>query len=111
MWVSFSVTVEGIERILFVLPRERRVEQDDDGNIHETEVVPKPEDVHGDFDMIRKIKSCRPSSSSGITLLEKRMYREEKANGERWFMVFMVSMCSLRINVFDRARHPYVCFK
>ena len=35
----------GIERNLFVLPRERRVEQDDDGNIHETDVVPKPEDV------------------------------------------------------------------
>ena len=54
MWVSFFVTVEGIERILFVLPRERRVEQDDDGNIHETDVVPKTEDVHDDFDMIRK---------------------------------------------------------
>ena len=62
LWVSCSVTVEGIERNLFVLPRERRVEQDDDGNIHETDVVPKPEDVHDDFDMIRKqmkIKSCR----------------------------------------------------
>jgi DNA polymerase alpha subunit A len=62
LWVSCSVTVEGIERNLFVLPRERRVEQDDDGNICETDVVPKPEDVHDDFDMIRKqmkIKSCR----------------------------------------------------
>lgn len=62
LWVSCSVTVEGIERNLFVLPRERRVEQDDDGNIFETDVVPKPEDVHDDFDMIRKqmkIKSCR----------------------------------------------------
>jgi DNA polymerase alpha subunit A len=62
LWVSCSVTVEGIERNLFVLPRERRVEQDDDGNIYETDVVPKPEDVHDDFDMIRKqmkIKSCR----------------------------------------------------
>ena len=49
----------GIERNLFVLPRERRVEQDDDGNIHETDMVPKPEDVHDDFDIIRKIKSCR----------------------------------------------------
>jgi DNA polymerase alpha subunit A len=62
LWMSCSVTVEGIERNLFVLPRERRVEQDDDGNICETDVVPKPEDVHDDFDMIRKqmkIKSCR----------------------------------------------------
>jgi len=54
LWVSCSVTVEGIERNLFVLPRERRVEQDEDGHIHETDVVPKPEDVHDDFDMIRK---------------------------------------------------------
>ena len=62
LWVSCSVTVEGIERNLFVLPRERRVEQDDEGSIYETDVVPKPEDVHDDFDMIRKqmkIKSCR----------------------------------------------------
>ncbi|KAF8813033.1 DNA polymerase alpha catalytic subunit [Phlegmacium glaucopus] len=62
LWVSCSVTVEGIERNLFVLPRDRRVEQDDDGNIHETDVVPKQEDIHDDFDMIRKqikIKSWR----------------------------------------------------
>ena len=57
LWVS-SLSL-CIERNLFVPPRERRVEQDDDGNIHETDVVPKPEDVHDDFDMIRKIKSCR----------------------------------------------------
>lgn len=60
--MSCSVTVEGIERNLFVLPRERRVEQDADGNIHETDIVPKQEDVHEDFDMIRKqmkIKSWR----------------------------------------------------
>lgn len=62
LWVSCSVTVEGIERNLFVLPRERRVEQDEDGNIHETDVVPRHEDIHDDFDMIRqqmKIKSWR----------------------------------------------------
>lgn len=61
-WVSCSVTIEGMERNLFVLPRERQVEQDEDGNIHETDVVPKQEDVHDDFDIIRKqmkIKSFR----------------------------------------------------
>jgi DNA polymerase alpha subunit A len=45
---------------VFVLPRERRVEQNEDGNIYD--VVPKPEDVREDFDMIRKqmkIKACR----------------------------------------------------
>jgi DNA polymerase alpha subunit A len=60
--VSCCVTVGGIERNLFVLPRERLVEQDDDGNICETDVVPTPEDVHDDFAMIMKrmkIKSCR----------------------------------------------------
>ena len=62
LWVSCSVTVEGIERNLFVLPRERQVELDEDGNIHETDVVPKDEAIHDDFDMIRKqmkIKSYR----------------------------------------------------
>lgn len=61
-WASCCVTVEGIERNLFVLPREKRVELDDDGNMHETDVVPSEEDIDDDFDIIRKqmkIKSYR----------------------------------------------------
>ncbi|KAG5716236.1 DNA polymerase alpha catalytic subunit [Termitomyces sp. T112] len=53
-WLSCCVTVEAIQRNLFVLPRDRRVEGDEDGNIHETDVIPTPQDVHGDFEMIRK---------------------------------------------------------
>jgi DNA polymerase alpha subunit A len=61
-WISCCVTVEGIERNLFVLPREKRVEVDDDGNIHETDIVPTQDDIDDDFDLIRKqmkIKSYR----------------------------------------------------
>ncbi|KAF8064215.1 DNA polymerase family B-domain-containing protein [Lyophyllum atratum] len=53
-WVSCCVTVEGIERNLFVLPRERRVEADEEGQMHDTDVVPTSQDVHSDFEMIRK---------------------------------------------------------
>ncbi|KAF8202326.1 hypothetical protein BJ912DRAFT_944501 [Pholiota molesta] len=53
-WISCCVTVEGIERNLFVLPREKRVEVDDDGNIHETDIVPTQDDIDDDFDLIRK---------------------------------------------------------
>ncbi|KAG6847687.1 hypothetical protein H0H93_006564, partial [Arthromyces matolae] len=53
-WVSCCVTVEGIQRNLYVLPRERRVEGDEDGNTYETDIIPTPQDVHGDFEMIRK---------------------------------------------------------
>ncbi|KAF8966275.1 DNA polymerase alpha catalytic subunit [Flammula alnicola] len=61
-WVSCCVTVEGIERNLFVLPREKRVEVDEEGNMHETDMVPTQEDIDDDFDLIRKqmkIKSYR----------------------------------------------------
>ena len=50
------------------------------------------------------------SLSGGITLSGKRMYQEERANGWRWFMGFMVSPRLLRIdisNVFDRAHRSY----
>ncbi|PPQ85267.1 hypothetical protein CVT25_010040 [Psilocybe cyanescens] len=53
-WISCCVKVEGIERNLFVLPREKRVEQDEEGNIHETDIVPSQEDIDEDFDLIRK---------------------------------------------------------
>ncbi|KAG6896542.1 hypothetical protein C0992_007538 [Termitomyces sp. T32_za158] len=53
-WVSCCVTVEGVQRNLFVLPRERRVEGDEDGNMHETDIMPSTQDVHADFEMIRK---------------------------------------------------------
>ena len=53
-WVSCCVTVENIQRNLYVLPRERRIEPDEEGNMQDTDIVPTPQDVHGDFDMIRQ---------------------------------------------------------
>jgi DNA polymerase alpha subunit A len=53
-WVSCCVTVEGVQRNLFVLPREKRVEQGEDGDTFETDVIPTPQDVHADFELIRK---------------------------------------------------------
>ncbi|SJL03302.1 related to POL1-DNA-directed DNA polymerase alpha, 180 KD subunit [Armillaria ostoyae] len=54
MWVSCCVTVEGVERNLFVLPRDKRVEVDDENNMYETDEVPSLPDVYRDFDAIRK---------------------------------------------------------
>ncbi|KAK0497423.1 hypothetical protein EDD18DRAFT_1162173 [Armillaria luteobubalina] len=62
LWVSCCVRVEGVERNLFVLPREKRVEVDDENNMYETDEVPSLPDVYRDFDAIRKkvsIKSFR----------------------------------------------------
>jgi len=53
-WVSCCITVENIQRNLYVLPRERRVEPDDEGNYRETDIIPTPRDVHEDFDMMRQ---------------------------------------------------------
>lgn len=60
-WVSCCVTVENIERNLYVLPRDKRVELVDEALV-ETDTVPSAEDIHDDFDTIRKqmgIKSWR----------------------------------------------------
>lgn len=53
-WVSCCVTVEGLQRNLFVLPREKRVEQDEEGTSYETDEVPGMKDVYDDFDRVRK---------------------------------------------------------
>lgn len=49
-WVSCCVTVENLERNLFVLPRERKIDEDGD----ETDGVPSQMDVWQDFDQLRK---------------------------------------------------------
>ncbi|KAF8655036.1 hypothetical protein AX16_003272 [Volvariella volvacea WC 439] len=59
VWVSCCVTVENIERNLFVLPRPKRVEPDEDGSLHETDEVPTLQEVYGDFDEIRKAHSIK----------------------------------------------------
>ncbi|KAH9935987.1 uncharacterized protein BXZ73DRAFT_45345 [Epithele typhae] len=53
-WVSICVTVENLQRNLFVLPRDLRVEEDDEGNTYETDEVPALPDVYSDFDRLRK---------------------------------------------------------
>jgi len=61
-WSSCCVTVEGVQRNLFCLPREKRVEQDEDGDFYDTDIIPSLQDVYADFELIRKqmgIKSWR----------------------------------------------------
>jgi DNA polymerase alpha subunit A len=53
-WVSCCVTVEGMQRNLFVLPRDKRVEQDDEGQLYETDEIPDMKSVYEDFDRVRK---------------------------------------------------------
>ncbi|KAI0692497.1 hypothetical protein BC835DRAFT_1407020 [Cytidiella melzeri] len=55
VWISCCVTIENLQRNLFVLPRERRMEEDDEtGELVETDVVPSMPDVYNDFDRVRK---------------------------------------------------------
>lgn len=54
-WLSCCVTVENLQRNLFVLPREHRIEEDEEtGEMVDTDVVPSLTDVYADFDRIRK---------------------------------------------------------
>jgi len=54
MWTSCCVTVENLQRNLYVLPRERRIEIDEDGDEYETDTVPQVTDVYQEFDTYRK---------------------------------------------------------
>jgi DNA polymerase alpha subunit A len=74
-WVSCCVTVEGLQRNLFVLPREKRVEPDDDGNLLETDVVPELTDVYQDFDTVRK--------KMGIKKWKAKFVKRKYAFGEK----------------------------
>ncbi|TDL23727.1 DNA polymerase alpha catalytic subunit [Rickenella mellea] len=74
-WVSCCVTVENLERNLFVLPREKRTGEwgsIEDG--FETDVVPDPVDVYKDFDAIRK--------KAGITSFKGKFVKRKYAFGE-----------------------------
>ncbi|KDQ26754.1 hypothetical protein PLEOSDRAFT_1105655 [Pleurotus ostreatus PC15] len=52
-WVSCCVTVENLERNLYVLPREKRAEYVD-GDLVETDELTDLDDVYTDFDYVRK---------------------------------------------------------
>ena len=74
-WISCCVTVENLERNLFVLPRERRVEEDETGELYETDVKPDMDDVYDDFDRVRK--------KAGIKSWRAKYVKRRYAFGER----------------------------
>lgn len=76
LWLSCCVTVENLQRNLFVLPRERRVEEDPEtGELYETDVVPSLQDVYGDFDRVRK--------KAGIKSFKAKFVKRRYAFGEK----------------------------
>lgn len=74
-WLSCCIAVEGLQRNLFALPREKRVEQDEDDNLVDTDIVPSLEDVYNDFDMIRK--------QLGIKSWKAKFVKRKYAFGEK----------------------------
>jgi DNA polymerase alpha subunit A len=104
-WVSCCVTVENIERNLYVLPRNKQVELVDEALV-ETDIVPSTEDVHDEFDTIRKqmgIKSWR-----GKFVKRKYVFGEEDIpKGESQWMKVVYSFAGQ--SVFQC--HCFRCFQ
>lgn len=76
VWVSICVTVENIERNLFVLPRDRRLAEDEDtGEMYETDKVPDLQDIYMDFDRLRK--------KAGIKAFKGKFVKRKYAFGEK----------------------------
>ena len=76
VWVSICVTVENLERNLFVLPRERRMEEDEDtGEMYETDMVPELPAIYSDFDRLRK--------KAGIKSFKAKFVKRKYAFGEK----------------------------
>lgn len=74
-WVSCCVTVENLERNLFVLPRERRLDLDEETDeLYETDDVPSSSDVYADFDRIRQ--------KAGISSFKGKFVKRSYAFGE-----------------------------
>ncbi|KAI0947004.1 hypothetical protein AcV7_009558 [Taiwanofungus camphoratus] len=75
-WLSCCVTVENLQRNLFVLPRERRLEEDEEtGDMYETDMVPGMKDIYDDFDQIRK--------KAGIKSWKAKFVKRRYAFGEK----------------------------
>ncbi|EIW58350.1 DNA-directed DNA polymerase alpha catalytic subunit POL1 [Trametes versicolor FP-101664 SS1] len=75
-WVSISVTVENLQRNLFVLPRERRMEEDEDtGEMYETDQVPELPEIYSDFDRLRR--------KAGIKAFKGKFVKRKYAFGEK----------------------------
>lgn len=75
MWVSCCVTIENLQRNLYVLPRERRIEIDEDGDEYETDTVPQITDVYQEFDTFRK--------RAGVKTWKAKFVKRKYAFGER----------------------------
>jgi hypothetical protein len=75
MWISCCVTVENLQRNLYVLPRKRRIEFDEDGDEYETDFVPQITDVYQEFDTYRK--------RSGVKSWKAKFVKRKYAFGER----------------------------
>ncbi|KAH9849847.1 hypothetical protein C2E23DRAFT_887828 [Lenzites betulinus] len=75
-WVSICVTVENLQRNLFVLPRERRMEEDEDtGEMYETDQIPELSDIYSDFDRVRR--------RAGIKSFKGKFVKRKYAFGEK----------------------------
>lgn len=86
-WQSICVTVENLQRNLFVLPRSRRMEEDEEtGELVETDVVPSLPDVYGDFDRVRKRLGVK--SFKGKFVRRRYAFGEEEVPREaQWLKV------------------------
>ncbi|KAL6306263.1 DNA polymerase alpha catalytic subunit [Sparassis latifolia] len=74
-WLSCCVTVENLQRNLFILPRERRMQEDEAGDTYETDVVPEMKDIYEDFDRVRR--------KAGIKRWRSKFVRRKYAFGEK----------------------------
>lgn len=87
-WHSCCVTVENIQRTLYVLPREKRVEQGDDGQLYDTDEIVEYADTYNDFDALRKHLKIKTWRSKEV----KRKYAfgdKEVPRGETTWMQVM----------------------
>ena len=75
VWISCCVTVENLQRNLYVLPRERRIDVDEDGDEYETDLVPEIADVYQEFDTFRK--------RAGVKTWKAKFVKRKYAFGER----------------------------
>ena len=74
-WVSCCVTIENLQRNLYILPRERRIDIDEDGDEYETDIVPEITDVCQEFDTFRK--------RAGVKTWRAKFVKRKYAFGER----------------------------
>lgn len=70
-WASACLSIQGIQRNLFILPRPLRVVQDEteDGQVEmvETDIVPEKGDVYNDFERIRREMGIKSWKARWVT--------------------------------------------